>query len=123
MLANGRGGMGLHLHPWGFSVNVPKVSHGPGGLGSQAAPGLISPPPSWLPEAFGGCLSLLMECQPPGRLTPLLPSQSCVPGLRGHHVPVCALLGLEGWESSVDHSDATAPKEMTSFQMTLCPSW
>ena len=32
------GALGLHLHPWGFSVNVPKVSHGPVGLGSQAAP-------------------------------------------------------------------------------------
>ena len=32
------GALGLHLHPWGFSVNVPKVSHGPVGLGSLAAP-------------------------------------------------------------------------------------
>lgn len=29
-----KGAVGLHLHPCGFSVNVPKVSHGPGGLGS-----------------------------------------------------------------------------------------
>ncbi|KAI4580349.1 hypothetical protein MJT46_001717 [Ovis ammon polii x Ovis aries] len=28
--------------------------------------------------------------------------------------------GWKALESSVDHSDATAPKEMTSFQMTLC---
>ena len=32
------GALGLHLHPRGFSVNVPKVSHRPVGLGSQAAP-------------------------------------------------------------------------------------
>ncbi|XP_014947319.2 maestro heat-like repeat-containing protein family member 2A [Ovis aries] len=28
--------------------------------------------------------------------------------------------GWKALESSVDHSDAAAPKEMTSFQMTLC---
>ena len=28
--------------------------------------------------------------------------------------------GWKALESSVDHGDATAPKEMTGFQMTLC---
>lgn len=40
------GALGLHLRPWGFSVNVSKVSHGPVGFESQAAPWGSSARPS-----------------------------------------------------------------------------
>lgn len=65
-----KGAVGLHLHPCGFSVNVPKVSHGPGGLGSQAAPWGSSTTLLWLPEAFGGLPSRLLWGASPARPAP-----------------------------------------------------
>lgn len=65
-----KGAVGLHLHPCGFSVNVPKVSHGPGGLGSQAAPWGSSTTLLWLPEAFGGLPSRLLWGASPAHPAP-----------------------------------------------------
>lgn len=100
------------------------------GLGPRQPPGAHQPTLLWLPEAFRALPpSLLMECQPPAPPLAWRPGPpDASPAVLSCVLQACAATMFQcvhfwGWkalESSVDHSDAAAPKEMTSFQMTLC---
>ena len=122
MLANGRGGTGAASTLMGLlSKRVRGVTWARRAWVPGSRLGLISPPFFGSLRPLGAAPSLLMECQPPGLPDASPAILSCV--LQACVATMFQCVHFWGWkalESSVDHGDATAPKEMTGFQMTLC---